>query len=112
MNVKNGMRVKIGGVYYTITKKESAHEIDHNGNGISLWGQIDYEKHSIRYRASCQERELRVILHEILHGLVEHGSIRELKGEHGEHLEIPIDQLANGLAEVLESIDYPLNKEV
>lgn len=71
---------------------------------MKLWGQICYEKHSIKYLASSPEQEMRTVLHEILHGIIANGAIRELMEENGSHLETPINQLANGLAEALESM--------
>ena len=96
--------VKICGVPYTMTREDDRLRVDHDGNGLKLWGQISYEKHSIKYLASSPEQEMRTVLHEILHGIIENGAIRELMDEHGGHLETPINQLANGLAEALESV--------
>ncbi|MEN9491842.1 MAG: hypothetical protein RJA63_2291 [Pseudomonadota bacterium] len=96
--------VKICGVPYTMTREEDRLRVDHDASGMKLWGQISYEKHSIKYLASSPEQEMRTVLHEILHGIIENGAIRELMNEHGDHLETPINQLANGLAEALESM--------
>lgn len=105
------MKVKICGIPYSITKETDKFKIDYTGNGTSLWGQISYEKHSIKILESCPEREMRTLLHEILHGVIEEGSIRELQDNQGAHLENPIDQLANGLAEALESLGFVLPNE-
>jgi len=48
-------------------------------------------------------------MHECLHGIVEHYKVRELVGEGGGHLEAPIDQLATGICEVLESLGITLH---
>lgn len=98
------LTVKICGVPYMITRESDKFHVDHEGNGSKLWGQISYEKHSIRILASSPEQEMRTLLHEIIHGIIENGAIRELMDDHRNHLEAPIDQLANGLAESLESI--------
>lgn len=101
--------VKICGVPYTLTREHDRLRVDHDGNGLRLWGQISYEMHSIKYLASSPEQEMRTILHEILHGIIENGSVRELMDEHGGHLEMPINQIANGLAEALESMGILLS---
>lgn len=106
--MKNVTAVKICGVPYTITREADKFRVDHNDDGASLWGQISYSRHSIRLLASSPEQEVRTLLHEILHGIVENGGVRELMGGNGEHLENPINQLANGLAEALESLGVEL----
>lgn len=98
------LKVKICGVPYSLRRETEALFVDHSGEGAQLWGQISYSKHSIRCLASSPEQELRTILHEILHGIVEQGAVRELMSEKGVHYEHPINQLANGLAEALESL--------
>lgn len=95
-----GEKIKIGGMPFEIEMVE----VCHNSSGQKLWGQISYTKGSIRILKSCPERELRTILHEILHGIINEYRVRELMDDKGEHLEYPIDQLVLGLAEVLESI--------
>lgn len=102
------MEVKICGVPYLVNREEDKFRVDHDGNGNSLWGQISYSKHSIKFLQSSPEQELRTVLHEILHGIVENGAVRELMNDCGGHLETPINQLANGLAEALESMGFAL----
>ena len=102
------IEVKICGVPYLVSREKDKFRVDHDGNGTRLWGQINYSGHSIRFLQSSPEQELRSVVHEILHGIVENGMIRELMNASGEHLEAPINQLANGLAEVLESIGFTL----
>lgn len=101
-------KVKICGVPYTIARAANKWGVDHDDDGSELWGQISYDRHSIRFLASSPERELRTILHEILHGVIEGNDIRELKAENGGHFEAPINQLAGGLAEALESLGFKL----
>lgn len=100
------MKIKICGVPYTVRVEEDKFKVDHDGEGASLWGQISYEKHSINIRKGLPERELRTLLHEVLHGIIEDGEIRELMDSDRKHLEVPINQLANGLAEALESVGF------
>lgn len=102
------MKVKICGVPHDLVRETDRLHVDHEGNGLSLWGQISYSKHSIKYLASSPEQEMRVVVHEILHGIIENGAVRELMDEHGKHLEAPINQLANGLSEALESLGFKL----
>ena len=107
------MKVNICGVPYDLARETDKLRVDHEGNGLRLWGQISYEKHSIKFLESSPEQEMRTVLHEILHGIIENGCVREMMNEHGGHLETPINQLANGLAEALESLGIALpNAEV
>lgn len=99
-----GTKIQIGGMPFEIEKVEKELEVCHDGSGQKLWGQISYSKHSIRVLKACPERELRSTIHEILHGIINEYRVRELMDDKGEHMESPIDQLALGLAEVLESI--------
>lgn len=99
-----GTKIQIGGMPFEIEKVEKELDVCHDGSGRKLWGQISYSKHSIRVLKACPERELRSTIHEILHGIITEYGVRELIDDKGEHMELPIDQLALGLAEVLESI--------
>ena len=101
-------KVKICGVPYIIARVTNKWAVDHDGQPEGLWGQISYAKHSIRFLASSPEQELRTVLHELLHGIIEGNDIRELKAENGSHFEAPINQLAGGLAEALESLGFKL----
>jgi len=110
-----GTKIRIGGMPFEIEKVETELEVCHMGSGQKLWGQISYSKHSIRVLKACPERELRLLIHEILHGIINEYRVRELMDDKGDHLESPIDQLALGLAEVLESIgivDLKPNAEI
>ncbi len=102
------MSVKICGVPYAMTRVTDPLRVDHDGNGLKLWGQISYSSLSIRFLKSSPEQETRTVIHEILHGIVENGGIRELMDEDGRHLETPINQLSNALAEALESMGFTL----
>lgn len=99
-----GTKIKIGGLPFEIETVDSELAVCHDASGQKLWGQINYSKHSIRVLKACPERELRVTLHEILHGIINEYRVRELMDDKGTHIEEPIDQLALGLAEVLESL--------
>lgn len=96
--------VTIGGMHFNIEKFDNDLDVCHSKSGAKLYGQISYEKQSIRIWNSTPERELRSILHEILHGIINEYRIRELMDDKEQHLEFPIDQLSLGLAEVLESV--------
>lgn len=99
-----GTKIYIAGIPFEIEKVESESDVCHDASGQNLWGQINYPKQSIRILKACPERELRLTIHEILHGIINEYRIRELMDEKGDHMEIPIDQLTLGIAEVLESI--------
>ena len=98
--------VKIGGVPYTVTFVEDWRRVDHSEEETGfLRGQISYKKNSIRIDGDqTPEGQSRTLMHELIHGVVEHYKIRELMGDEGGHLENPIDQLAVGVCEVLESL--------
>ena len=99
-----GTKIQIGGIPFEIETVDTYLQVCHDGSGQKLWGQISYSKHSIRVLKACPERELRSTIHEVLHGIINEYRVRELIDDKGEHMESPIDQLALGLAEVLESI--------
>jgi len=99
-----GTKIQIAGIPFEIERVETELEVCHTGSGQKLWGQISYSKQSIRVLKSCPEREFRSTLHEVLHWIINEYRVRELMDDKGDHLESPIDQLALGLAEVLESI--------
>ncbi len=99
-----GTKIRIGGIPFVVETVETELGVCHDGSGQKLWGQISYSKHSIRVLKACPERELRSTIHEVLHGIINEYRVRELIDDKGEHMESPIDQLALGLAEVLESI--------
>ena len=96
--------IKIGGLPFTIETVATGLEVCHEGSGKSLWGQISYSKLSIRVLKAGPERELRTTIHEVLHGIINEYRVRELIDDKDAHREEAIDQLALGLAEVLESI--------
>jgi methyl-accepting chemotaxis protein len=103
----NSTKIKIGCTTYNITKVNDKNEVSHNDiEDISdLSGEISYSKQSIRILKTSPERELRAILHEILHGIIMEYSIRELIDDNDDHNELAIHQLSLGLAEVLESVE-------
>ena len=95
--------LKIGGVPYQCARV-GAGEVD--PEDPKKWGEFDGAKHSIRYVGdNSPERVLRTFLHEVCHAIAYEYSIRELTGKSEEN---PIDQLAHGLAEVLEGLGVEL----
>ena len=99
-----GTKILIGGIPFIVDKVDAELDVCHDASGQKLWGQISYSKHSIRVLKSNPERELRCVLHEVLHGIVNEYQIRELMNDKRDHLEMPIDQIASGMAGVLESL--------
>lgn len=96
--------IMIAGMPFVVETVEKLSDVCHDDSGAKLWGQICYQRHSIRIARATPERELRSMLHEVLHGIIQEYRIRELMDENGNHLEFPIDQLSIGLAEALESV--------
>lgn len=67
-------------------------------------GQIDFQGQPIKILSgNSAAYTLRTLLHEMVHGVVQNLSVRELMDDDGKHMEHPIDQIANGIAEALES---------
>ena len=76
---------------------------DSQDNSI-LWGQISYRDRIIKIdKNSTPEHKRQTFMHELIHGVIEGMSIRELIDDKGKHSEIPICQLAVGLANALSS---------
>jgi len=100
-------KVKIGGIPYIIKIVEDRNKICHNDKeeiNQNLSGEIDYSKQSIRILKTSPEHELRSILHIIIYSIITEYGIRELIDDNENCLKSVINQLALGLAEVLESI--------
>ena len=97
------MKINICGIEYTVTAVNDTKDVCHDKSGKEMYGQIGYSKSSIRLWKTNEDRMQQVLLHEILHGIVDGMGIRELQ-EGGSHLEIPIEQLAVGLSMALKSM--------
>jgi hypothetical protein len=102
------MTVSILGVPYNVELVDRWRDVNHDdGDGSTLYGQIDYKGRSIRIMRDCDEQLLRTLIHEVLHGIIASLKIRELIDDDGNHLEAPIEQLSVGLATALESLGVP-----
>lgn len=97
------MKINICGIEYTVTAVNDTKDVCHDKSGKEMYGQIDYSKGSIRLWNTKEDRMQQVLLHEILHGVIDGMGIRELQ-EGGSHLEMPIEQLAVGLSMALKSM--------
>jgi len=100
-------KVKIGGAQYTIEIVDDKNKVclnNNNKNNTNLLGDISYSKQCIRVLKLPPERELRLIIFEILKCIIHEYNIRELIDDNGNHLTIAIDQLSIGLGEALESV--------
>jgi len=91
--------VNILGTPYTITYCEKAGDVDHDGYD-SHWGQIHHWRRSIRVYSGLNtvEDQFQTLLHEMIHGIVEHLHIKSLTG--AEH-EDDVDLLALALMDTL-----------
>lgn len=100
------LKVKFGGVPFKIVHTPSWKDVPHDARAMrSVWGETSFAECSIRIDGSAMpEQQRRTLMHEILHGVAEAMQVRELMDAEGTHLEIPIDQLATGLCEALESL--------
>lgn len=76
-----GTKIQIGGVPFEIKRVKSEFDVCHDSSGQKLWGQISYSRQSIRVLKTCAKRELRLTIHEILHGIINEYKIRELMDE-------------------------------
>lgn len=104
------MKIKIGGVPFKVTFLDSRREISHfETEGEPLLGEIVYSRGSIRVATDMPPELIRrVLMHEILHGVIDAYKISALKDANNVHNEDAIDQLAVGLCEALESIGLKL----
>lgn len=103
------MEVNICGLPYQIQYVSDPIHVSHNADSLDLYGEINYIKQSIRVLdTGGEDYKRRVLMHEIVHGIVQHMAIRELIDDSGRHLETPIDQLATGLCMALESLGFLL----
>ena len=110
MSEKHVMTVKVVGLPYGVDTVDDIKLVNPSDDGDILWGHTDFYTQRIRMFAACPERTLRTFLHELLHGIIGEGQIVELCKEGGTHLEPPIEQLANGLGEALESVGIGWNE--
>lgn len=102
------MKITIGGVEYVVKFEKSRAKIAED----EPLGMIRYTEGTIQiYKKLSPCRIRRVLMHEIVHGVVTNYSIGQLRHEDGVHDERAIDQLAIGLCEALESIDIYLPAE-
>ena len=92
--------VVVLGKPYAITYVDKPSEVD-IFKRQALWGQIDYWTRTIRIYGKPPENDIcDVLLHEILHGIVDELSLRDdLQAGKEEHL---VGLLAMALADVLE----------
>lgn len=105
MRKTSKMTATIGGIPWTITFTPTWRDVtagtDESGRHCGL---TVFHDHSIRIAGDLpQAAQRRTLLHEIIHAVVECYQIRELIESDG-HAEIPIDQLATGICEAMESI--------
>jgi hypothetical protein len=102
----NNVKVKIGGVTYTIELVDDGDMINDKKEKRSvLTVEFDYSKQRIKVLKSSPEREFRAILYIIIHIIVIEYAIRELIDDENEGFrDIVIDQLTLGLVEALGSI--------
>lgn len=99
----------IGGVPWTISFTPTWRDVnigtdDNNRNdGLTI-----FTEYAIRVAGDLPPAaQRRTLMHELIHAVVESYKIRELTEQDG-HAEVPIDQLATGLCEALESIGIHL----
>lgn len=102
--------VRVGGIPYSVSLISDCRTVSHEPGSSSMpWGEFSQRRQSIRIDGmACDERIARSLLHEIIHAIVAEYNVRELTNETGEDLETPIDQLATGLGEALESLGINL----
>ena len=102
------LELKVGGVPYTVLYVPWK-DVDHDGGGSRLYGQIDYLRHSIHIANDMPvEKQQLTLLHESLHAIINEFNIRELRNEANEHSEAAIDQLSLGIFSMLQSLGITL----
>ena len=96
-------KIKLGNVQYSLTRVSTKERIDHDNGSINIWGQISSERCSIRYIECQPDKEINIIVHEVLHGIVNEFNITPITNEHNQHSESLIDQLSYLIVELLDS---------
>ncbi len=97
-------KVKILGTTYSITYCDKPSDVDIYHHE-SLWGQIDYWTRTIRvYSAVNDQDTLHILIHEILHGIVEALKIRTISK--ADDYEDVLELLALAISDVLKSNDW------
>ena len=93
MSLKIPNSIRIGGTEYAVVNTPNLND------GINLaYGFVDYEKSLIHITSTTElseDRKMETLLHEILHGIIYHRSMR-VDGE-----EELVENLAKGLSQVL-----------
>lgn len=88
--------IKVGPVVYTVRKVES---LKVEGQAFGVCDNLDKEIH---VRAGMQkEQELQVLLHELLHGVVNEYAIRNAAKIEPDEEEVIVDLIALGLTQAL-----------
>lgn len=108
IEVDPNIYIEIGGIPYRLNYLPWK-DVDHEGKGDRLYGQIDYLKHSINIAADMpKEKQQLTLLHESLHAIINEYNIRELRNENNEHSEAAIDQISLGIYSMLSSLGIEL----
>lgn len=98
-------KVNILGKTYTITLVEDETRVAHDGSRTPMWGEIIYEKRSIRlYNNENKEDLYESYIHEVTHGCIEEAQLNRFLSPHVEDItsilsQVIIDTLIrNGIA--------------
>lgn len=103
LTIKLPKKLNILGTTYKVLYVDKPSDAD-AGKRLSLWGQIDHWENIIRIYSGSErtlESTWKVLLHEIVHGIVQEYCINEILQLHEEDQERVVDTLATGLFDTL-----------
>jgi hypothetical protein len=106
------MQIKVCGLPFDVSFVEGGHAVSHTSVRGHLYGEVSYDKESIRIdNTKSLEMMNQTFWHEVVHVIVERLQIRELMDHENIHYETPIDQIALGIFNVLNSLDLDVIKD-
>lgn len=98
--------LKVGGIDWRIVFTPTWHTVSNDpADSERHDGITEFHECEIRVTGDvAEDRQRRILMHELIHAVTESYKIRELIDENGGHKELAVDQLAVGLCEALESL--------
>lgn len=108
------MKIEVCGNPYTVTFVKGWKNVSHDPDDAPRHaGEVHWASHSIRIDEDRDPAVVDITLwHEIMHTVVETLQIRELIDEDKNHLEIPVEQIAVGVASVLKNLGISITQAV
>lgn len=107
-------RIEVCGIPYTVSLVDGWKNVSHDPEEAPRYaGEVHWLSRDIRIDGSRDQAVVdQTLWHEIIHTVVETLKIRELIGDDGQHMEIPVEQLAVGISSVMKYLGVSITKEV